>query len=93
MSLAWDTPRWTNENLDEFTRLWAEREFGAEHADEIADIISTYTKFNGRRKPELLDANTYSLVNYGEFENVVADYQSAHGQGGKDQRTTAARKS
>jgi Glycosyl hydrolase family 115/Gylcosyl hydrolase family 115 C-terminal domain len=76
MHLAWDTSRWTNENLDEYTRLWAQREFGPEHADEIAEIISTYTKYNGRRKPELLDANTYSLVNYSEFENVVADYNS-----------------
>jgi hypothetical protein len=42
---------------------------------EIAGIISTYTKFNGRRKPELLDANTYSLVNYDEFGQVVADYE------------------
>lgn len=74
MHLAWDTGRWTNENLDEYTRLWAEREFGMAHAEEIAGIISAYTKFNGRRKPELLDANTYSLVNYGEFEKVVADY-------------------
>ena len=44
--------------------------------DEIADILTTYTKFNGRRKPELLDANTYSLVNYREFEKVVADYEA-----------------
>ena len=76
MRLAWDTDKWTNENLDAYTRLWAQREFGAEHADEIASIISTYTQFNGRRKPELLDAGTYSLVNYHEFEKVVADYQS-----------------
>lgn len=76
MHLAWDTGRWTNENLDEYTRLWARREFGAEHADEIADIISNCTKYNGRRKPELLDTNTYSLVNYDEFGKVVADYES-----------------
>ena len=76
MSLAWDTSRWSNDNLDEFTRLWAEREFGKEHAAEIAEIISTYAKFNGRRKPELLDANTYSLVNYGEFEKVASDYEA-----------------
>jgi hypothetical protein len=76
MSLGWDASRWTNDKLDEFTRLWAEREFGKEHAAEIAEIVSDYTKFNGRRKPELLDANTYSVVNYGEFEKVVADYQS-----------------
>lgn len=76
MHLAWNTPRWTNENLNEFTALWAQREFGSKYANEIADIITTYTKFNGRRKPELLDANTYSLVNYNEFEKVVADYKS-----------------
>ncbi len=76
MHLAWDTGKWTNERLDEYTRLWVEREFGPAHAGEIAGIVSTYTKFNGRRKPELLDANTYSLVNYGEFETVVADYES-----------------
>lgn len=76
MHLAWDTGRWTNENLDEYTRLWARREFGPEHDDAIAKIISAYTKFNGRRKPELLDASPYSLVNYGEFEKVVGDYDS-----------------
>ena len=76
MHLAWDTTRWTNERLDEYTRLWAEREFGPAHAVEIADIISSYTKFNGRRKPELLAPDTYSLVNYGEFEKVVADYEA-----------------
>ena len=74
MNLAWDSTRWTNENLDEFTRLWAAREFGDTYAKDIAELITTYTKFNGRRKPELLDADTYSLVNYREFETVVADY-------------------
>ena len=80
MSLAWDTSRWTNTNLDEYTRLWARREFGPEHADEIADIISDYTKFNGRRKPELLNANTYSLVNYLEFGKVAFDYVALAGK-------------
>ncbi len=83
LHLAWDTDKWTSENLDEYTRLWAQREFGAEHADEIAKIISTYTKFNGRRKPELLDARTYSLVNYGEYEQVVSDYNSLAAEAGK----------
>jgi len=74
MHLAWDTDRWTGETLDEYTQLWAEREFGAAPSAEIAQLITAYTKFNGRCKPELLDANTYSLVNYNEFEAVVADY-------------------
>jgi len=73
MNLAWDTDRWTNDIVNEYTRLWAEREFGPAYATDIADIVAKYTKYNGRRKPELLAPDTYSLVNYQEAENVVAD--------------------
>lgn len=76
LDLAWETDRWTNENIDEYTRLWAERQFGAEFAEEAAAIMSGYTRFNGRRKPELLSASTYSLVNYLEFETVVVEYNA-----------------
>jgi len=76
MNLAWDPDRWTSTNTGEFTRLWAEREFGPEHAGEIADIVAKYTKYNGRRKPELLAPDTYSLVNYQEAENVAADFKA-----------------
>jgi hypothetical protein len=76
MHLAWNTARWSNDNIGEFTLLWAEREFGPRYAPEIADILVKYTKYNGRRKPELLGAGTYSLVNYHEFERVVGDFDS-----------------
>ena len=76
MSLAWNTNRWTNSNINEYTRLWAAREFGETHAQAIADIIATYTRFNGRRKPELLDAGTYSLVNHREWERVATAYEA-----------------
>jgi hypothetical protein len=76
LSLAWDTNRWTNDNVNEFTRLWAAREFGPERAADIADIMAKYSKYNGRRKPEMLASNTYSLVDYHEAETVVADYQA-----------------
>jgi hypothetical protein len=76
MNLAWNADRWTNSNMNEFTRLWAEREFGPALADDIADVISKSTKYNGRRKPELLDANTYSLDHYQEAERVVAEFQA-----------------
>jgi hypothetical protein len=76
LDLGWNSDRWTNGNIDEYTRLWAEQQFGPEYADDIANIISKYTKYNGRRKPELLDATTYSLVDYQEFEKVVKDYDA-----------------
>ena len=76
LDLAWDPHRWTNEHLDDYTRAWAAREFGAEHAADVAEVIERYSKYNGRRKPELLAPGTYSIANYREAERVVADYDA-----------------
>lgn len=80
MSLGWNTNRWNNSNINEFTKLWASREFGPKYANEIADILSKYGKYNGRRKPESLTSKVYSLVNYNEAENVVSDYNKISAQ-------------
>lgn len=76
LSLGWDTGRWGPEDFDRFTRLWAEREFGAAPAADIADIVAKYSKYNGRRKPEMLAPDTYSLTDYREAESVVAAYSA-----------------
>ena len=39
------------------------------------DIVAGYAKINGRRKPEMLEPRTYSLVNYHEAERVVEEYR------------------
>ncbi|MBC3538820.1 glycosyl hydrolase 115 family protein [Rufibacter sediminis] len=74
LDYAWNPEKWPAERLEEYTQLWAERQFGAEHAPAIADILAKYAKYNARRKPELLAPNTYSLTNYQEAERIVADY-------------------
>jgi hypothetical protein len=76
LDLAWNTEKMTGENTDEYTREWAAREFGQEFAVDIAEIMSLYTKYNGRRKPELLSPSTYSLINYNEGEKVANDYKA-----------------
>src|SRR5690606_15865693 len=68
--------RWTHDNVREYMTLWSAREFGAEYADEAAEVLAGYTRFNGRRKPELLRPDTYSLVNYREAERVVEEYNA-----------------
>jgi hypothetical protein len=74
LDYAWDPSRYPAESLADYTRAWAAREFGPDHASEIADIVTLYTHYNGRRKPEMLDPRTYSLVNDDEARTVVADY-------------------
>jgi hypothetical protein len=76
LNFARDPARWPREKLAEYGHLWAEREFGPAHAAEIAEIIAKYTKFNGRRKPELLEPDTYSVVNYREADSAFQDFQS-----------------
>lgn len=68
--------RWDKDHLDEFTKLWAAREFGPEHANEIATAMEEYTRYNGRRKPELIDSSTFSLTNYHEADRVEAQWRS-----------------
>lgn len=75
LDYAWNPDRWPAERLPEYTRLWAAQQFGSEHAEAIADMLTAYTKYNSRRKPELLSADTYSLVHYQEAESVVEDYR------------------
>jgi hypothetical protein len=78
LSLAWNPGDQNSVSLKDmkgFTERWAERTFGPTYAGDIADIISKTTRYNGRRKPELLSPSTYSLVNYGEAEKVVTDFR------------------
>jgi hypothetical protein len=77
LSLAWNTGRWPDGGIGEFTRMWADREFGPALGGDVADLISLYSRGNGRRKPELLSPSTYSLSAYNEAESVVAQFKAA----------------
>lgn len=75
LTLGRNPAAWTKDNLAEYLRRWAEREFGTKYAADIADIVAKYAKYNGRRKPELLEPGTFSLDNYGEAGRVLAEWQ------------------
>jgi hypothetical protein len=76
LDYARDPSRWNPDNLSTYTKLWAARNFGPEHATEIADLISKYTKYNGRRKPEQLEPDTFSLIHFGEADRVDSEWQA-----------------
>jgi hypothetical protein len=71
---AWDPHRWKSEDVAAYYRKWAAEQFGEVHAAEIAGILAGYTRFNARRKPELLSPQTYSLTHHREAEQVVEEY-------------------
>jgi hypothetical protein len=76
LDYAWNPEAWPHDKLDEYTRQWAAQQFGIKHAAAIADILAKYTKYNGRRKPELLSPEVYSLLYYREAETIVAEYNA-----------------
>jgi hypothetical protein len=76
LDLAWNTENETSENINEYTKSWAKKQFGNTFSSEIGEVLSGYSKFNSRRKPELLAPSTYSLINYNEAGKVVIDYDS-----------------
>jgi len=76
LDYAWNPDQWPADRLPEYTKRWAGEQFGCEYAEEIADILNQYTKFNSRRKPEMLAADTYNLIHYREWETVVNDYNA-----------------
>jgi hypothetical protein len=43
LSLAWDIEAWPMNSVDRFLNEWAEREFGVEVKDEVADIMMKYS--------------------------------------------------
>ena len=75
LDMAWNPEKFKAENLKDYYVNWAKDNFGNQFSEEIAEILKLYTKYNARRKPELLDAKTYSIINYNEADRVVADYQ------------------
>jgi hypothetical protein len=74
LDYAWKPEQWKADNLNNYYKQWALKQFGSKYASDIANLLALYTKYNSRRKPELLSPDTYSLTNYREADRVVEEY-------------------
>lgn len=68
---AWNPDAYHPDNLKDYTINWAASIFGAEHATEIADIVSKYPKYNLWRKPEVQGTQIFSFANHREADRVT----------------------
>jgi hypothetical protein len=75
LDYAWNPTAWNEDNLPTYYTDWAKNQFGAQYAKEIGDIIRLYARYTARRKPELVDANTYSIQNYNEAQTVIKEFK------------------
>ena len=76
LDYAWNAKKWNEDNLDDYYIQWATKQFGASYAKQIASILEKYAQYAARRKPELLDAKTYSIENYNEAQRVTNDWNT-----------------
>ncbi len=75
LDYAWNPAAIKAKQIPAYTLKWATQQFGSTQAPAIADILTKYTQYNARRKPELLSPDTYSLLNYREAEIIAGDYK------------------
>ncbi len=74
LDFAWNPEAISHQDLPNYYVKWATQQFGEKHAQQIADILAMYTKYNARRTPEMLTSKTYSVEHYREADRVVDDY-------------------
>lgn len=74
MDYAWDPASIQAKDLPKYYLNWAEQQFGNQYLEEIAELLSLYTKYNARRIPEMLTSATYSVENYREADRIVEEY-------------------
>jgi hypothetical protein len=74
LDYAWNPEKIGAGDLQSYSVQWAAAQFGQLYSKDIADVLSKYAKFNGRKKPELLSENTYHIHHYNEAEKVTKDY-------------------
>lgn len=74
LDYAWAPDAYPVEALTAYPQAFAAEQFGDAHAAEIGDILTRYTQYNARRKPELQSPDTWSLVNFGEAQRVLAEW-------------------
>ncbi|WP_207494775.1 glycosyl hydrolase 115 family protein [Aridibaculum aurantiacum] len=80
LDYAWNPNKWNESNLQQYYTQWAAQQFGEQHAKEIGIINQKFSQYIARRKPELLDANTYSIHNYNEASRVVNEWDALQQQ-------------
>lgn len=74
MDMAYDAETWNVDSTANWAKAWAAREFGSAMASEIADLMIQYGVASNRRKFELIEPGSYSVINYNEGDTVLAEW-------------------
>lgn len=73
LDYAWNVHQCNEDNINDYYTQWAAEQFGLTYAKEIGDILKKYAQYASRRKPELLDVDTYGIET-GELYRVTKEW-------------------
>jgi len=83
LKMAWNPQAMTPKVLANYADNWAEQTFGKNLAKDIASLVNRYSKYAARRKPELINKDTYSIgsandlvLDGGEFYQHIKKWQA-----------------
>ncbi|WP_457425767.1 glycosyl hydrolase family 8 [Roseateles sp. P5_E7] len=83
LDMAWAPKGMTPAALAAYPKDWAAATFGASQAAEIGELVTRYSQYAARRKPELVDANSFRLglatadgLDGGDFAQRVAEWEA-----------------
>ncbi|MHA6718857.1 glycosyl hydrolase 115 family protein [Sphingomonas sp. RS6] len=87
MAMAWNPEGVQPDALAAYPRRWAEATFGPGEAAAIGEMITAYSQYAARRKPELIDQDSFPLggiteagLDGGEFGALVAQWDALEAQ-------------
>jgi hypothetical protein len=80
LDYAWNPDAFPLERLRAYPTEWAAEQFGAQHAEAIGELLTRYTQYNARRKPELITPDTYSLTHFGEAQRIETGWDVLAGR-------------
>lgn len=69
MQFAYDPDNIPPQKIKDYIIKWVKEQFNDQYIEEIADMVSKYTKYNGWRKPQIIGFNTFNISH-----NYEADY-------------------
>ena len=77
MDMAYAAPSMASPNSTQtWLTQWATTGFGQSVAEQTAIILTNYSMMSSRRKYELVDPSTYSLIDYNEADMVLEQWQT-----------------
>ena len=74
--IAYDMDSYNHDSVPEWLAGFAARNFGEEHAEEIAEIMDEYGFLANMRKFEWVEPSSFSVLNYEEADRILAHWES-----------------